>query len=159
MVTAEVKSRAGKRTIGLPAALVKILKDHRGKQDVERQRAGDMWHEEGWVFTNHVGRPTHIRVDHGSWKALLKRAGVRDARLHDARHTAATMLLVLGIPQRAVMDVMGWSETSMTTRYQHITTEVTAAIADQVGGLYWTPEKPADDEDDSGDEDGLPAAV
>lgn len=84
------------------------------------------------LFPNQRDGPTRIRVDHGSWKALLKRAGVRDARLHDARHTAATMLLVLGIPQRAVMDVMGWSESSMAARYQHITAEVTEAIAQQV---------------------------
>jgi len=45
---------------------------------------------------------------------------VRPARLHHARHTAATMLLVLKIPTRAVMDVMGWSQASMTTRYQHV---------------------------------------
>lgn len=140
MVVAEVKSRAGKRTVGLPGPLVKVLKAHQEKQRHERTRAGNLWQDEGWVFPNRLGGPTHIRVDHESWKALLKRAGVRDARLHDARHTAATMLLLLGIPQRAVMDVMGWSEASMATRYQHITAELTGAIADQVGELYWSSE-------------------
>lgn len=144
MVTAEVESRAGKRTIGIPDPLVEVLKGHRAKQEVERQKAGDLWKDEGWVFTNQLGGPTHIRVDHDTWKALLKRARVRDARLHDARHTAATMLLVLGVPQRAVMDVMGWSESSMAARYQHITTELTSAIADQVGGPYWGAENASD---------------
>ncbi|WP_165401216.1 hypothetical protein [Herbihabitans rhizosphaerae] len=50
------------------------------------------------MFPNHVGKPTHTRIDHDTWKALLRRAGVRDARLHDARHTAATMLACLGSP-------------------------------------------------------------
>jgi integrase len=54
------------------------------------------------------------------------------------------MLLVLGVPQRAVMDVMGWSESSMAARYQHITTELTSAIADQVGGPYWGAENASD---------------
>ena len=44
------------------------------------------------------------------------------------------MLLVLGVPQRAVMDVMGWSEASMAGRYQHV---ITVAIAEKAGGLYW----------------------
>ena len=83
----------------------------------------------------------HPRTDHNEWKELLKAAGVRDARLHDARHTAATMLLVLGVPSRAVMDVMGWSQIAMTTRYQHITSELTVSIADQVGGHYWPDEE------------------
>jgi integrase len=158
MVTAEVKSRAGKRVMGLPDPVIAVLKEHRGKQNTEKWKAGNLWREEGWVFTNQLGGPTHIRVDHDTWKALLKRAGVRDARLHDARHTAATMLLVLGVPQRAVMDVMGWSEASMAGRYQHVTSEITAAIADKVGGLYWSSTPDEDEEDDDGSA-GVLAAV
>ena len=51
-------------------------------------------------------------TDYHAWKALVQRAGVRDARLHDARHTAATVLLVLGVPERTVMEIMGWSTTA-----------------------------------------------
>jgi site-specific recombinase XerD len=50
------------------------------------------------------------------------------------------MLLVLGVPTRAVMELMGWSHISMTTRYQHIPPELVAGIAQQVGGLLWTSE-------------------
>jgi integrase len=120
---------------------VKVLKRHRKRQERDRDKAADLWQEEGWVFTNRLGGPVHPKVDHEAWKALLRAAGVRDARLHDARHTAATMLLVLGVPTRAVMDVMGWSQVSMTQRYQHITPDVTVAIADQVGELFWTEKK------------------
>jgi integrase len=47
---------------------------------------------------------------------LLEEAGVREARLHDARHTAATTLLLLGVPERAVMNIMGWSNAAMVRR-------------------------------------------
>ncbi|MEV1119039.1 tyrosine-type recombinase/integrase [Actinosynnema sp. NPDC049800] len=57
--------------------------------------------------------------------------------LHDARHTAATMLLVLKVPPRAIMSVMGWSEHAMLTRYLHIPHELTDDIAAQVGKLMW----------------------
>ena len=50
------------------------------------------------------------------------------------------MLLVLGVPTRAVMEVMGWSQMSMTTRYQHVTAELVVGIAHQVEGLLWKPE-------------------
>jgi integrase len=109
VVTAEVKSKAGKRSVGLPTPLVKVLEDHQARQQRERERAANLWTEGGWVFTNRLGGPVHPRVDHDSWKVLLKRAGVRDARLHDARHTAATMLLALKVPTPAVMELMGWS--------------------------------------------------
>lgn len=126
-----------------------VLKQHRARQNRERLRAANLWSEQGWAFTNRLGGPVHPRIDHDAWKSLLKKAGVRDARLHDARHTAATMLLLLGVPSRAVMDVMGWSQASMTTRYQHITTELTISIANQVGELFWAAEVP-DGEDDDG---------
>lgn len=57
-----------------------------------------MWEEGGWMFAQPTGKPIDPRADHREWKALLEAAGVRDARLHDAQHTAATMLLVLGVP-------------------------------------------------------------
>ena len=68
---------------------------------------------------------------------LLAAAGVRDGRLHDARHTAATVLLLLGVPERAVMGVMGWSNTAMAARYQHITAAIRRDVAHRVGGLLW----------------------
>ena len=64
---------------------------------------------------------------------------MRDGRLHDARHTAATVLLLLGVPERAVMSVMGWSNTAMAARYQHVTATIQRDIATRVGGLIWRP--------------------
>lgn len=153
----EVKSRAGRRVVAMPAPIVAALKEHRRDQMRERQQAGNLWHDEGWVFANPFGKPIHPRTDHGEWKALLKVAGVRDARLHDARHTAATMLLVLGVPGRAVMEVMGWSHVSMTSRYQHMTTELMTSIADQIGGLFWADQ--AEDDDSEDGPAGQPVAV
>ncbi len=65
------------------------------------------------------------------------RRGVRETRLHDARHTAATFLLVLGVSDRTAMDVMGWSKADMAKRYMHVPDDLRRRIADQVGGLLW----------------------
>src|SRR5690606_27689652 len=67
----------------------------------------------------------------------LSTAGLREARLHDARHTAATVLLILGQPERTVMSLMGWSSAGMATRYQHVTDTIRAEVASQVGDLIW----------------------
>ena len=107
------KSAAGNRVVGLPDELVALLRDHRRQQLEERIHAGSLWDEGGWVFTTLLGRPIAPNSDYHAWRALLERAGVRHARLHDARHTAATVLLVLGVPERTVMSIMGWSSTSM----------------------------------------------
>jgi integrase len=111
-----------------------------------------MWSEGEWVFATPVGKPIDLRNDHEEWKELLKAADVRDARLHDARHTAATMLLILKVPTRAAMGVMGWSQASMVARYQHIPDEVREEIARQQGGLFWGPTQRPNkrNEDDDG---------
>ena len=67
-----------------------------------------------------------------------------DGRLHDARHTAATVLLVLGVPERMV-SVMGWSSTAMAARYQHVTDPIRRDVADRIGGLLWAERKGVDD--------------
>jgi integrase len=148
-VIGETKSRAGKRVVGLPDQLVGLLKLHREEQEQERRRAGQLWEEGEWVFASRVGRPLNPNSDYHEWKALLKAAGVRDGRLHDARHTAATVLLVLGVPERTVMSVMGWSSTAMAARYQHVTDPIRRDVARRVGGLLWTtgPEPPRSEGD------------
>ncbi|MEV6287128.1 site-specific integrase [Kribbella sp. NPDC051770] len=133
----ETKSRAGKRTIGLPDELVEILRRHRAEQDEARRVARQMWTEGGWVFATPTGEPLNPNTDYHDWKALLKRAEVREMRLHDARHTAATMLLALGVTERAAMGIMGWSSTAMAARYQHMTDPIRRDIAKRVGGLLW----------------------
>ncbi len=135
--TDDTKSRAGRRTVGLPAALVQLLRAHRTEQDRERVAACQLWSEGGWVFTTPTGQPIIPNTDYHHWKQLLRDAGVPDRRLHDARHTAATVLLILGVPERAVMGIMGWSSTAMAARYQHITDPIRADIARRVDGLLW----------------------
>lgn len=146
VVTTDVKSRAGRRKVGIPEQLALTIEKHRAAQAVERARAGSLWRDEGWVFTNRLGGPVHPTVDYDAWKALLGKAKVRNARLHDARHTAATMLLVLQVPLPAVMEIMGWSNAAVAKRYMHVPDEFLAAIADQVGGFIWA--RPTDGDDD-----------
>jgi integrase len=47
------------------------------------------------------------------------------------------VLLILGVPERAVMGLMGWSSTAMATRHQHITGTVRGDVAQRVDGLIW----------------------
>jgi len=105
---------------------------------VDRERARQVWEATGYVFASATGEPLNPNSDYHRWKASLKAAGVRDARLHDARHTAATVLLLLGLPERTVMSIMGWSSASMAARYQHVTDPIRHVVAKQVGGLLWT---------------------
>ena len=114
-------------------------------QDAQRTWARQLWQEGGWVFASALGKPLSLNSDYRDWKALLQAAGVPDGRLHDARRTAATVLLVLGVPERTVMSVMGWSSTAMAARYQHVTDPRRRDVPDRIGGLLWAEQRGTDD--------------
>jgi integrase len=135
--TKDTKSRAGRRAVPLPEQLVAILRLHKEEQDRERALARDLWTEKGYVFTSEIGEPLNPSTDYHHWKRLLREAGIRDGRLHDARHTASTVLLLLGVPERIVMAIMGWSSTSMAQRYQHVTEPMLNDVGKKVGVLLW----------------------
>lgn len=140
LVTIEPKSRAGKRTLILPPSLVAAFREQRRRQAEERIRAGELWQEGpngGWVFATEMGKPTDPAKDWKTWKAILRTAGVRDVRLHDARHSAATYLLVQGVDPRTVMGILGWSQVSLTARYQHVVPELKREAAERMEQLLW----------------------
>ncbi|WP_329315768.1 tyrosine-type recombinase/integrase [Streptomyces sp. NBC_01262] len=142
--TKDTKSRAGKRPIGLPEELLKLLKEHKAEQARERATARDLWTDNGYVFTSPTGEALNPNTDYHNWKKLLKSAGVRDGRLHDARHTAGTVLLILGVADVVVDAIMGWEpgkSARMRRRYQHLTGRVLRDTADKVGGLLWPTER------------------
>ena len=131
-----VKSRAGKRTVALPAQLVAELKAHRKAQAAERLAAGSWWQDLGFVFAREDGRPIDPKRDWEGWKALLAESGVPDARLHAARHTAATMLLAMGVPMRTAMEILGHSRITVTSRYQHVVDEMHRDAADKMDAFW-----------------------
>ena len=136
------KSKAGRRFVPAPEAVLSLLRSHLEAQLVERRRAAQLWIDGGWIFTTEVGEPINPRTDWDRWKRLLKIAGVRDGRLHDARHTAATVLLLLGVHERAMMSILGWSSTSMVGRYAHVIAPIHNDVASRLNGFLWTENDP-----------------
>jgi len=140
LVFDEPKSRAGRRAIMLPNGLRDALRAHRAAQLEERLAAGSEWQENGLLFAQVNGRPIDPGSDWKSWKALLALAGVRDARLHDARHTAATLLLQQGVPARVAMQILGHSQISLTLgTYSHVVPELAQEAADRIDRVLWAP--------------------
>lgn len=134
------KSRAGRRHMVLPAPLVQLLAQHLRSQHEARTEAGGLWEDRDFVFCDAVGSPLDPDRHTKAWNALLANCGVREARLHDARHTAATVLLVQGVDQRTVMALLGWSQVSMAARYQHVVDELRAEAALRVSAAFWGAE-------------------
>lgn len=106
------------------------LQLHRTRQLAAREAAGDRWEKRPafarLVFTGSLGQPVHPREDNRHWKQLLATAGVPEARLHDARHTTATILAALGVDPTAVQALLGHSSLLVTQGYQHVSAEMLA---------------------------------
>ena len=70
------------------------------------------------VFT-YNGKPVS-QVTNVTWKNALARAGIKDFRWHDLRHTWATWLRQLGTPTYELQRMGGWKTAAMVERYAHV---------------------------------------
>jgi integrase len=80
-----------------------------------------LWQEHDYVFCTITG--THLRPGHvvDEFKKLLEKADLPDIRFHDLRHSAATLLLSLGVHPKAVQELLGHTQISMTMDiYLHV---------------------------------------
>ena len=64
-----------------------------------------------------------------------RRAGIKDFRIHDLRHTCAAWLVSMGVPLTEVRDLLGHSTVKMTERYAHLAPENVRAAVEQLDGM------------------------
>ncbi|SIR93502.1 Phage integrase family protein [Microbispora rosea] len=124
--------------VPLPPPLIPLLKLHREAQEAERAAAGERWQDWDLVWCERDGSPIDSRQDWEEWKELLRLAEVeKDARVHDARHTAATLLLEQGIDMRVVQVILGHSQLTTTKRYTHVTENLAGDAMARMGRALW----------------------
>jgi integrase len=117
----DLKSARSRRTIALPSVAIMALRSHRTRQLEASLAAGRHWQDRGFVFTSAVGTPLEPRNVTRQFKALLIVATLPNMRLHDLRHSCATLLLAQGVNPRVVMETLGHSQVSLTLNtYSHV---------------------------------------
>lgn len=128
------KSRQSRRTLPLPPQALTILERQRLRQDACRQIPG--WHEADFIWTNEEGAPRgHTWVTKGL-RRILQSAELPQIRLHDLRHSAASILLEQGVPARVVADLLGHSQVSLTLgTYSHVTARLVEGATAALGAL------------------------
>jgi integrase len=142
LVFADPKTQRSKRTIPLPAQLADALREHQARQEQERTAAGSLWRGSPCVFTTPIGTPVDPRNDFREFKKLLDRGGLPSVRLHDLRHTAASLLLAQNVPARVVMEILGHSQIGLTMNtYSHVAPEVSREAADRMADVLWQDEE------------------
>ena len=126
------------RTLDLPDFLMDILKEEQHRQTLARIAAGPAWGNEwGLCFTDALGGCINPHTLWANFKRIAKSIGLPDARVHDLRHTNATLALVNGVDLKTVQANLGHSTASFTLqRYVHATEQARRAAADQMQQLY-----------------------
>lgn len=115
------KTEKSKRKIFLPDFVLEILMQYKGLQAEQKTKAGDAWKEQDIVFSNNKGGFTEPFTLIRRFKQLLKKAELPDIRFHDLRHSAATILLEMGVHPKLVQELLGHSNISQTMdRYSHV---------------------------------------
>jgi integrase len=132
-ITFRVRKGRKQLTTQVPAELLPALAAHREVQDLERMAAGEGWQDHDLVFARTDGSPISRDDDWREWKALLRAAGVRDACLHDARHTAATLMIEQGVHTKVVQEVLGHARVTTTEKYTHIAIPQVRDAAGRIG--------------------------
>ena len=125
--------KSGKgRSIKLSRKAVEALRSHRARQAEEKLRLGSLWEDNGLVFPTTTGTTTSCTNLLGRhFKPLLKRARLPAIRLHDLRHTCATILLMAGKHPKFVQEMFGHANISITlVTYSHVIESMDGGLAD-----------------------------
>ncbi|WP_040793188.1 tyrosine-type recombinase/integrase, partial [Nocardia paucivorans] len=110
-----VKTDGSNTTLPPPAPLITILHDHRRKQAEQRFEACNDWIDSGLVFTTVLGSPIEPRNVNRMFARLCERADVPQLRVHDLRHSCATLLFSTGVDAATVQRILRHSSISVTT--------------------------------------------
>jgi integrase len=125
------KGGGGKRIVQIDSNTLRLVRDHRKRQIEERMKAGSLWQEGNYIFTQENGLPLDPSTPYQLFKRTAKQLGLRSESLHSIRHLHATELLNSGVGIHLVKDRLGHSDISTTLRiYAHIRPEQKQEVAD-----------------------------
>jgi integrase len=124
------KTTQGNRTVALPPSAVLVLKHYREKRETERIMLGKPLSNDDLVFSHIDGTPLLPDTITHAWIKLVRSTGLKNIRLHDARHSHASLMLKQGIHPKVVQERLGHSSIQVTLdTYSHVAPGLQEAAA------------------------------
>jgi integrase len=115
-----LKTDRSRRVIALTGGSLESLKQHRQIIESMKKVSGDSWQENELVFPHIDGTFHPAILDYNAWKRCLRLCGIKQRRLHDARHTAATLMYSQGVGIEVISRALGHSSSAITSKlYVH----------------------------------------
>jgi integrase len=131
-----VEGERRRRSVALDQATVAALRQHRTRQLAERLAAGEAYEDGDLVVCLAGGTPVHPKTLSYYFEREVRRAGLPPIRLHDLRHTHATLALRAGVHPQVVQERLGHANVSITLdTYSHVDLDMQAAAAGRVAAL------------------------
>lgn len=124
------KTAKGRRMVALSPSVALLLQEHKEKQEAMRAMLGVPLKDDDLVFSTLEGKPLRPNTVTRAWTMLAARAGVKIIRLHDARHTHASLMLKQGVHPKIVQERLGHATIAITLdTYSHVAPGLQEAAA------------------------------
>jgi integrase len=143
VMISDPKTARGRRTISLDAATAAVLRQHRARQEEERLARDVEYVDNDLVFAREDGRPVHPDYFTQTFDRRVARLGLRRVRLHDLRHTYATLALRAGVDAKTVSARLGHATVGFTLDvYTKAVPQLDRDAAQKVAGLIFGDQPP-----------------
>jgi integrase len=134
------KTAKGRRTVALDPGTVGALREHRRRQVAERLLMGAGFTDHGLVFCRPDGGPLHPEHFSRMFDREIAKTELPRIRLHDLRHTWASVALSAGVHPKVVQERLGHASIGITLDvYSHVADGLHADAAALVAGLVSSP--------------------
>lgn len=128
--TGAPKTRSSVRTLPMPDDLAAALRRVRKRQKEQKLALGSKWIDSGYVVVDELGVAPYPDTLTAAWRKALAGAGLPHVRLHDARHSCATLMHLNGVPTVVIAAWLGHQDPGFTLRtYAHSTNDALADAA------------------------------
>lgn len=136
VIFTETKTHRSRRPVALSAATVALLREHRRARAEQRLALGLAYRDQGIVFASPTGGPLDGSNLRRAFVLMTERADVPRLRLHDLRHTAATLMLREGVHPKVVSERLGHATVGLTLdTYSHVLPDLQRDAAEVMDGV------------------------
>ena len=136
IVFSQPKTQRSRRPVALSPATVAALREHRREQLEQRMQVGPGYQEGDLVFADRLGRPVYDSTVRRVFYGVVKAANVGPLRVHDLRHSAATLMLQAGINVKVISERLGHATVSITLdTYSHVLPDMQREAAAALDGV------------------------
>jgi integrase len=134
----QLKTRRARRVLPMNSIARDALTQMKAIQQADQEMVGEAWKNPlELVFTNEIGIPLVAATIDRQFDRLLRRLGLPDIRIHDLRHTFATLMIERGANIKVVSELLGHANVEITLRrYVHVTNKMHESAREHMESLF-----------------------